>query len=108
MRIKNDDDVIEVDFKHRCSLELKEPTPGGGCRHLKLKVDAEMRTVECSLCGVVLDPVQVLIDFARKERKLGYTHQAMKDARGRLRNLEDEERRIKSRIRRAEKKLKGV
>lgn|GEM_PF-2796251 len=99
--------VSVVDFKNKQAIDLKDK-PVGGCNHMRLSVDPVLRVVECSLCGAKLDPVQVLVEFAKRERRMSYTRQAYEDARKKTQDLSAEERRIKARIRRAEKKLKGI
>lgn len=64
------------------------------CKHLSYEVDEESRTVECDVCGKVLDPIWVLMQLCSRydERDFKYEmilrhqkEQAEKSARRRER-----------------------
>jgi len=48
------------------------------CSHFPVVVDERLRTVQCEKCGVQLDPVQVLLEFADKFRRIDYKLDDMK------------------------------
>lgn len=43
--------------------------PWNLCRHLRLEINEEARTVICKNCGCELDPFNALLEFADKERR---------------------------------------
>jgi ABC-type thiamine transport system substrate-binding protein len=79
------------------SLRAKD-NAGFSCRHRNVSVCRQSRTVECDLCGTVLDPIQVLLDFAYLERTLVYNESKIKNAHKVLEELKKEERNLKARI----------
>ncbi len=62
-------ELIEVDFKPRAEpdeLHLRIQTRHEQkCKHVRQGIDEELRTVDCRDCGATLDPVQVLVHWAR-------------------------------------------
>ena len=87
-------------------LDIKSRTINE-CRHTRVVVDPKLRRVECRDCEEILDPVEVLVQYANKERQFHYRREALHDIQERVKGLAAEEKRIKARIRRAEKKAKG-
>lgn len=97
-----DDNVIKAKFDG-VSLSVKDrniPT----CLHGRVWVDEEARKVTCRDCERQLDPISVLLSFARKERNFQYTKESISSLRLEIDELKKEERRIKARIRTAKKK----
>ena len=96
--------VIEADFTNSGSTHLIIKPRKHICRHLPCTIDVDHRLVECLLCGAVLDPFQVLLEFASQQRSCeNYVSKAQK-IRASIDALTDEERRLKARIRSARKK----
>ena len=83
---KKDEEVPEyvmadiIDFKPKEKDEsppviLKRTEPGVRvchCKWFSVVVDETTRRVECRNCGAVLDPVQVLLEYAKKYRSMDY------------------------------------
>lgn len=93
------DNIVRPDF-NGANLRVRERTLKD-CKHLQTEVDPVLRTVKCSSCGDWLDPVQVLLGVAKGEKglqnKTGKNSELVKN----IGKLSDEERRLKSRLRRA-------
>jgi len=109
-----DDFVIEVDFS---KAKAKGEESGGStrlftkqkkasrCKHLRVDIDDELRTVICSDCREELDAVQVLVEYANRERLMAYKHDTVSALNRKIDELKKEERKIKSSIRYVKKKL---
>ena len=83
-RIKIGDDDSEEDKKlirvkfDESALEYKDRSYRG-CQHRRVLVDPHLRTVECRECETLLDPVTVLIEYARFERRFYYVKSKMSE-----------------------------
>jgi len=97
-----DDKVVSPNFGAP-NLDVRRRS-FGDCRHVRVLVDADLRRVECRECGEILDPIEVLLQFASKERQFSYRKDALENIQRRVQELSKEERRIKARISRAKKK----
>jgi len=75
------------------------------CHHLQVVVSAEDRRCYCGECDVELDPIAVLLELAHKERNLYYSRKEVRRYEGQVQELKREERRVKARLRRAQKRL---
>src|ERR1035438_4444385 len=77
--------VISFERKKRePSLAVKRTNVGPECRHIAVFVDPEMRVVTCQNCRAALDPFQVVLEMAHKERRWLYDleeWEAMRDSR---------------------------
>lgn len=77
------------------------------CPHHRILIDKENRRLTCESCGVELDPIAELYKIAVKEWELYYSVEEFKRYKNLTADLKAEEKRIKARIRRAQKKLLG-
>lgn len=78
------------------------------CRwHLAVTVDEVARKVECRWCGEVLDAVDVLLQFAHKERQFAYSVNTLREEQILMRKEVDVLRRERSRLRSDIKALKA-
>lgn len=70
MIIKNEGcELVEVDFKSTgevddTGLTIKRSTLRE-CQHKHQSVDGDLRVIECRDCGATLDPVQVVLGWAK-------------------------------------------
>ena len=96
-------EVVTPDFGSS-RLDVKQRTLNE-CRHTRVIVDPKLRRVECRDCEEILDPIEVLVQYASKERQFQYRREALQKMADRVDKLAAEEKRIKARIRRAEKKV---
>lgn len=71
---------------------------------MKVMIDETLRTVDCSSCGAILDPVTVLIGYARHERKFQNVQGLLNDMIRKTDDLKKEERNIRARIKTTEQK----
>ncbi|MDD5542820.1 MAG: hypothetical protein PHX83_06565 [Acidobacteriia bacterium] len=69
-----------------------------------VSVDDNARTVECRKCGVRLDPIDVLMKFARGEMRFVDVREQRKALEKQIAQLKEEERRVKARLKRAREK----
>lgn len=74
------------------------------CIHTVYEVDEAKRTVWCQKCGTALDPFQVLLEYALKQRAWRNTERLQRETQARLHELEAEERKVKARTRAARRK----
>jgi hypothetical protein len=98
-----DEGVIQLNSEAKHTLTIKQGE--GICFHRGVVLSEQMRTVECSGCGAVLDPFAVLLEYAKQERQLGWSRKALQKTKEEMAELKKEERRIKQRIARAKKKI---
>jgi|GEM_PF-4401895 len=104
--MSDEDKLAEVVVGNFGSARLDiKPRMINECRHTRVRVDPKLRRVECRDCEEILDPVEVLLQYANKERQFRYRREALDDIQHRVKDLAAEEKRIKARIRRAEKKV---
>jgi hypothetical protein len=116
MTMDDDREVIEVDFKPRdadldIGLRIKS-RHFDRCRHERTVIDEELRTVECKDCGASLDPVEVLIGWAREWGRYADSVKSLRaEVARRSKELDDLTRKrnnIKAQLRRAERKQGGA
>lgn len=74
------------------------------CRHPRYTLDTEERAVLCRDCKEVLDPFNILVQFAEGERRALSYKKSLEETRGELDELRAEEKRIKARTRNASRK----
>lgn len=77
---------------------------GSFCAHERIEIEHFQRKVICIKCRAVLDPFDVLLQYARKERVAAYTDESVRETRKRLAVLEAEERLTKARLKNAKRK----
>jgi len=77
---------------------------GNCCAHERTEIEHFQRKVICIKCRAVLDPFEVLLQYARKERLAAHTDESVREARKRLAALEAEERLTKARLKNAKRK----
>lgn len=95
------DDVIDFE-KARKPVDLKARGPIGACQHKgTVYVDTKIRIVECGKCGIILDPIQVLIEMAHGYREKDYKLSELKRFEER-----EERRQQKAKERREAKRTK--
>lgn len=93
------DDVIRPVFGSQMTV-----AHSGHCQHRQMVVDESKRTIECQSCGAVLDPFDVHMQYARRERSWRYWDRERKQAEARVEELKAEEKRIKARMANASRK----
>ncbi len=54
------------------------------CRHTRIEVDEDLAQVLCKDCGALLNPVAMLVRFAREETRLEHAREAAKAAQAKL------------------------
>lgn len=97
--------VIRRDFGGLAAIKKKGPdAPHLQCRHMATVVDEVARTVGCATCGAPLDPIQVLLEYARKERHWRGWDAELNRTQLRIEELKAEERRVKARTKNATRK----
>lgn len=74
------------------------------CRHHSYKLDSKRRGVRCGSCGADLDPFEVLLEYAHKERTWRQWDAETIRKRAELATLIEEERRTKARVKHASRK----
>lgn len=67
------------------------------CSHRRFALDAEAREVRCQGCGKLLDPFEILFEYATEERSFENWRQSVIDQGKKLAELRAEEKRIKAR-----------
>ena len=103
MAEEDEDGITRVDFgKNRSTLTVK--TGDKLCNHLRVVVAEFSRTVECAACEAVLDPMVVLLEYAKRERSFQAATSARDALARQVAQLRIEERRIKRRIAQAARK----
>ena len=96
------DNVLTPDFRNS-SLDIKEAPRK--CKHTNIVVDPASRQVECKICGQIVDPIDVLMQFATDERRLRYSRDEVMKVQRHIKALKTEESRLRSRIREVKAKL---
>lgn len=74
------------------------------CRHVRTLIDADTRAVSCIDCTKTLDAVDVLLEYAHRERTWHHWEQDTRLAEKRLAELKEEERKVKARTKNAARK----
>lgn len=93
------DDVLRPVFGSQT-----EVTRSGFCQHWQMEIDEGKRTLTCKTCGALLDPFDVHLQYARRERSWRYWDGQRKEAEQRVEELKAEEKRIKARMANASRK----
>ncbi len=91
-----------VDHTPADATELAETA--GRCRHAKIRVAREDRTVSCGQCGKKLDPFDLLLQYAKGERRWQHFAKLVREAETKLTEIKDEERKTKARLKNASRK----
>ena len=95
----NQNNIIAPDFDApRMDIRRRSPFDEG-CKHIRIIVDANLRTVECRDCGYKLDPVEILLQIASKERRLYWKKSTIRELQEKIKELRKEEMRVRSRVR---------
>jgi hypothetical protein len=93
--------VIRLDFDKQTKIERE----GRACYHRgAFALDGASRSVHCGSCGAPLDPFQLLLDYAERERTWRYYDSEIRRAEAKLDELKDEERKVKARTKSANRK----
>jgi transcription initiation factor TFIIIB Brf1 subunit/transcription initiation factor TFIIB len=81
----------------------------GHCRHDRYEVDTEKRIITCSRegCGAVLDPFDIHVEYAMRERTYRHYRKEVSEATTKLAELKAEETRVKARTKAASRKDAG-
>ena len=74
------------------------------CKHLHIITDRKRRTIQCEDCKEVLDPFDVVYEYAGGERMYHHWRAEETRVRRRLYQLKEEEKRVKARTRNASRK----
>jgi hypothetical protein len=64
--------------------EARDKFRPGKCQHRHMTVDEDLNTVECDDCGEKLNPVAILVRFAREESRWHRNAEALKDLHRKL------------------------
>lgn len=99
--------VLEL-MPGRLREELKITGVRGFCRCRRSVLDEETRVVTCRDCGKTLDAFDVLMEFARGERRWLNFEEEARHAAARLEQLKEEEKRTKARTVAASRKDANV
>lgn len=78
------------------------------CWHNQYVVDEQTLEVSCGGCGREMVAGEVLLEYARRERSWQWHTQEVRDAERRVAELKAEERKIKARIKNANRKDASV
>jgi len=100
---EKDNNILTPDFGAG-RVEIKRSS-FGDCRHTRVIVDPKLRRVTCRDCDEVLDPIEVIIQTANKERQYQYRREAVLELTRKIDELKKEEKRVKARLTRAKKKV---
>lgn len=100
-------DVIQRDFGGLAQIHEQGAGPRP-CRHRSTIVDEVARTVVCSTCGAPLDPITVLLEYARKERHWRNWTAEMLKTQSQLKQLQTEVVKAKARLKYALRKDAAV
>lgn len=106
--------IVEVDFKPRQPsdgeldplLRVKRKWETPGCHHEAgaFIVDEALRRVTCKVCGETLDPIQALLDLARRwesyRNQLGMLANETKRRAAHVEELKREEANLRGRVKR--------
>lgn len=104
-RDRDDSDIIDIEAARKRLADLDVRTRGKRrhCPHSSIAVYEDSRTVECRECETVIDPVDVILRFARKEMALRQWEDRS-EQRARIAELERQEKNVKARLRKAQRK----
>lgn len=76
-----------------CLTEARRRFDAKKCQHLDVIVDERLAEVKCAKCGIGLNPINVLVRFAREESQWMNNYKAMQEQK----RLLDEKQRTKCR-----------
>lgn len=97
--------VIHRDFGGLAEVKERGAGPRHQqCRHTGTVVDEVARTVGCATCGAPLDPIQLLLEYARHERHWRHWEAEVGRCQTKLEELKAEERKVKARTKSASRK----
>lgn len=93
-------------------LDAVERSAAPDCKHRQVIVDEQRHLVSCRTCGLDLDPLFVLLQYAKEERRFHYASEWRRREQAELNTsidkLKAEESRIKARLRNARRGLNEV
>lgn len=106
------DNVITVNFGakapettvHDYADHQPRPESLAYCRHRHTDLYPRSRQIVCADCGKLLDPFDLLLQYANRERSWRHYETEEQETRARNATLLDEEKRIKARIRSAKRR----
>lgn len=75
------------------------------CAHRRIIVSKAAREVGCRDCGLLLDPFDILLDYANRDRVFASWRGALGKIKAELAVLKREERNVKARLSRAQRRL---
>ena len=70
------------------------------CRHVSACIDEPTRIVSCAACGKQLDAVDLLIEFAKKERNLNFSRKIQAELDTEIEKLTKIRNSLRSQVRR--------
>jgi hypothetical protein len=94
--------IITVDFTNRTETVIAHEY--GACRHGAYQLNKEQHVVNCGVCGALLDPFTILMEYATRERNWRFYDAELRRARKAMLEIAIEEKRIKARTRGAARK----
>ena len=77
------------------------------CGHRSLEIDEETLDIECVDCKTQIDARLLVLDWARRERQLDWSHEKVAQARLEFVELERQVRNLKAQLRRVRERLRG-
>lgn len=101
--MSGDPPILKPVFGQESGIRRVDYDKPGPCKHRTYEVDEQERTVSCR-CGAILDPFEVLLEYARRERHWRHYDSAARKATGTLREAEEELKRVQARTRSALRK----
>jgi hypothetical protein len=94
---EEEDNIVRPKFG-KIALEITK-RPVGACHHSRITVNPELRKIECSECSEILDPIHVILEYAKKERRFQFRRDVMSNLEKSIKALKEEEKKVKSRLR---------
>lgn len=99
------DNVVTIHFGAGGETRIKDASfDKRHCRHVRMLIDEENRSISCEVCEKPLDPFQICLDYARRERNWRHYETEEHKTRKKISELEAEEKKLKARIRNAKRK----
>jgi hypothetical protein len=101
-----DSNVVNVDFGGGGGTQtsVKHTLSPRACKHVHFELDEQTRVVRCKDCSAELNPFQLLLEYAKRERYWRYYDTEVRKCVTRINDLKSEEQRIKARTRGASRK----
>lgn len=99
------DNLVVVSFRaDETSVEERWQAGEKYCIHRNYQLKVASRTVVCADCKALLDPFQLLLEMARKQRNWRDWDKEARTQRAALTELHAEETKVKARLRNAKRK----